>query len=1220
MSYPKLIDNRRVSLANTIKQIAPYYKHLSIATGYWDLKGTAEIVDEIENYDSIRLIIGNEPLSKKLQRDKKLGNMKEENMFPEYYFMQDLIEDASSLKTEIERAKLRETAIKITKMIEEGRLEVKVFKKTMLHAKAYIFGTYSDKSVGIVGSSNFTKAGLTLNTELNALQDNYMIVNYRPTADDQENGYLSWFDEIWNDPNAVEWNGEFKELIKDSPLGDLTFGNYDSYIRTLMEVYPDELIPPMKLEEKTNDILYSFQNRNAGILINKLEKTGVAILADSVGLGKTITAGAVIKHYLDKMEGKANVLIIAPAALKQQWKDDLASILGVDYLEGAYSIVSEQDTNAIQHIFEEYQKEWRTKKNIDLFVIDEAHNLRSKSGTRHDVILNLLQQHPNSHILLLTATPINNSLMDIINQIQLASKGKLTSVNVTYTRPSNGLREKMDFFEALSRIQSQIRSAEKAGESVESILEKAKPTIHEGLKHYLVRSTRQGVETEGGIVGKDGSKKSFPKSNVDSIEYQYDSSITDFTYDEIGKHIHDCFENIDPRSLNLNLMSEFTQMTLHPLELLNQMGEDEGQICDYFNVNEDVFMDHGSLYNSNTKSLIFNLLQIVFMLGFVPYRPDIYNRKFHGKTVQEIDALNDVSTAIKMQMTVHNILQITWLKRLESSPYALKKSVENYKYRVELFKKYLDKGYIVNLNDANLLESDYNYGEDIEQAFVDYEEYLKKKEEFLNSGKSIDDLKKEGIERKDADPKIFDIDSIYADINRDLKIINLLSTLLSHVASPKNDIKMHELAQKVCKVLKEKKYGKKVLVFSFFADTINSLRDNLPQIIKKEIPDFDQRAEFISGMNTDIEKIVRRFSPKSKKHTFASGEAELNFLFSTDVLSEGQNLQDSGFLVNYDLHWNPVRMIQRNGRINRLGSEYDAVLVLNMRPTDELEMYLNLVHRLETKINTIKNTVGLDQGILSSSDVNPIEFIEKYYDDGTLPEPDDDLLAYSDEHILELRKFLGKNKDTGEIERIQNMPLGKWNYLPHGRLTRKEAIAMIKTYRSTVTSNIKSTDIIFIKTTKKDGEYEAEHMDYTAALDLIRTTEDDNERHRDVISLDKTLIRRRSFNLAVWQLNNLEEFYKISPKNEEILCFLKNNFLQPGIDYLGILKNGIKTTNHKKALEKILRAINKEQRETGSLKATTLNQFIKLFNEISHLVDEEKQVDLVEGVLYYAGN
>ncbi len=1218
MAYPKLIDNRRNKLADVLRKIMPNHKKLSIATGYWDLPGTLEVINELKNYESIRLIIGQEPMTFNKQRKLKLDFSNPELLFPDSDIKNDLVVDGRSNEITL----LRQAVIDLVELINKNRLEIKVYRKKMLHAKAYIFGDYSDtNAVGIVGSSNFTKAGLTSNTELNSLQDQYQIVTFRPSGN-QEHGYLSWFDEIWEDSEAEVWTGDFKQILRDSPVGDLCYGPYDVYIKTLMEIYSDEMLPPKELEDDTKDILFSFQNRNAGILINKLEKMGVAILADSVGLGKTITAGAVIKHYLRKNDNKANILIIAPAALKQQWKDDLASVLDIDYQDGAFEIVSQQDTNAIRQIKEEYDKYFRKNKSIDLFVIDEAHNLRTKTGERHDAILELLQQHPNSHILLLTATPINNSLLDIANQIQLASKGRRLSVNVSYIRPDDGIREMMDFYDALRRIQARLKVAERTGEDISKILEKVKPTIHEGLRHYLVRSTRQGVEAEGEILDKLGHKKAFPKSIVESLNYSYNSKITYVISNKIKNDICQTFEDIDPRELNLNLMSEFTQLTKHPLDLIKEFLKNNSAISEQFNLNSKTIDERGTLRLSKPmNSVVPNILQCIYLLGFVPYRPEIYNNNYYGKSIAELAALQNVPLNLRMQLTVHNVMQITWLKRLESSAAALLYSVDNYSKRIDLFEKYLNKGYIVSLGDANLLESDYNDGEDIEQAFADYDKYLEEREKLIESGKNPNELKKYGIEKHEANPKIYNLRQIKLDIERDRKIIKLLNDILNELKDIKNDPKMLVLYEKAKEILLEGKYGKKLIVFSFFADTIQYLKENIKQLFCEKFPDFEERSEFISGQNTNVKTIVGRFSPMSKKYTFKEDEKELNFLFSTDILSEGQNLQDAGFLVNYDLHWNPVRMIQRNGRVNRLGSTYNKVLIVNMKPTDELELYLNLVHRLENKIGTIKNTVGLDQGVLTNEDVNPIEFIEKYYSSGELEEPDD-LLAHTDEHILELRKFLGKHSNSpSEIERVKNIPLGKWNYLPESFNYKNESISLVKTHSLTKESLKEVTDLFFISVKKTNqGEYVAEYIDFNKALDVIKTCEDDNKRAPDCINLDRWKVASRAYGEAKRQVNNKSNCYKITPRYEKALKIIADgNYFDRSVDIKGTIEKGVILTTHEQRLKKILINIIKETKSSGSPYSTTISEFIDLFKEIQANVSEEKQVDKIEGVLFYAG-
>lgn len=1216
MSLPKLIDNDKVTLADTLRKISKDHKKLSIATGYWDLSGTSEIINEIEHYQSIRLLIGKEPLSHRKQAELNLLDSESDDLFPEKNFMHDL----TKLSDHSELYELRNSANLISKLISQNRMQVKIIRDPRLHAKAYIFGDKNDNNaIGIVGSSNFTKAGLTSNTELNSLESDFRIVTFQPTKNDHENGHLSWFEKLWNHENAIEWSGEFSRIIETSPVGNQTFGPYEVYIKTLMEIYADEIIPPKELDKDTFDVLYSFQNRNAGILINKLDKMGLAILSDSVGLGKTITAGAVIKHYLGKQDGKSNIQIIAPAALKKQWIEDLSSLLDIDYRDGAFNIVSQQDIKAIREIKEYYDKEWRKTKNIDLFVIDEAHNLRSSSGSRHDAILELLQQHQNSHILLLTATPINNSLMDITNQIQLASKGKRNSINVPYIRPSSKDIEMLDFFEALKRIQNLIKRSEKNGDDVEEVLNVVKPTIHAGLRHYLVRSTRQGVEAEGGIIDSNGNNKVFPKSIVESIDYKYSDAITSVVNGSIGLQIETAFEGIDPRNLNLLLMSEFTQQSLHPLDFVNNIKSKKDFEYELFNLKENITDELGKLFlYENVKSIVPNILQCVFLLGFTPYKPEVYKQKYYCKTVEEIRNLKDVPENLRIQLSIHNILQITWLKRMESSGSALLNSINNYLSRIQLFEKYLNMGFIVSLNEASLLESDYNDGEDLEQAFEDYEAYLSEKDKLISEGKDESELKKYGVEKKPADSKVYMIDQMKKDILRDKRILYFLKEILKDISSPEHDIKMNKLADHLLSVISSGKYGKKILVFSFFADTIKHLEENLNKVISSHLPDFELKSEYIYGNGKNKEEIVRRFSPKSKKYALNQDDIEINYLFSTDILSEGQNLQDAGYLINYDLHWNPVRMIQRNGRINRLGSDFSQVLIANMKPTDELEVYLRLVNRLERKIKTIRNTVGLDQGVLTSKDVNPIEFIEKYYIDGVLPEPDDELLADNDEHIIELRTFLAKNKNNSEyINGVQNIPKGKWNYLPSKSHYPNRSIALAEATGMTKESEKKISELFFIDI-ECFGEHKASYIEYNQALDLIKTTSDDNRKVLDQIKYDRLKVISRSSAEAKRQASNPEYLFKIKPSFERALLVL-NDYFDSRVDLKRTIEYGVTTIDLESTLNATLRQVNKELKKDGTIYPGTIKKFEEIFKKIQLNTSEEKIMTDAKGILYYAG-
>ncbi len=1189
---PKIIDNKQRSLSEILREEAPKHKHLSIATGYWDLSGTLEIIDVIKDYESIRLLIGAEPFSsKKLDIDNLYSNFPEEDISSDLEDIRNA--EAGSLE------KLRETAKVLAKLVKNGVLEVKVCRRPFLHAKTYIFGTFdSEAAVGIIGSSNFTSKGLRLiddggNAELNAVESEPRIVAYNPSNESQQPGHLSWFEAFWNSEFVEDWSGDFSEILRDSPVGDLTFGPYETYIKTLMECFPDEMIKMPELDEYSQDILYKYQSRNASILINKLEKMGTAILADSVGLGKTITAGAVISHYIGV--GKERIVIIVPASLKNQWRDDLKNVFKL--AEGInYQILSQQDLNLIKQKTEDYRQ---LKANVDLFVIDEAHNLRSEGSERHQCILEWLQDNQDSRVLMLTATPINNSLNDLVNLIRLGLKGSLDSVLVPFKDKKTGAIRTIDFFDALNNIQRAKRLAEKKSEKFD--WEDYRQTLISGISRYLVRSTRQGVEAEGTLVTSTGEQRHFPESDVKNATYKYTDTVASVIASKIDGS-KDNLDGINVRSINIDTITEETQQSMHPLDFAAKYATAEP-----------------------VMDVIQNMFQLITLLGFTPYRADVYKHDFYGKTPDEIKAIklrSDESKSINIQLSVHNMLQVTWLKRLESSTYSLLKSVSKYEERLKKFIEHLDKGFILSFKDISVLENE--YGEDLDRAFDDYDKFI----EELNESTTPEELKKRGIEKRIADPKKYNVEQLRIDAGRDQKICNLMCMCLEMLTA-QQDSKMMSFVENIKERLQSGEYGKKVLVFSFFADTINYLRDNLQYIIGSQ-DDLLQRAEFISGQNARVDDVTKRFSPVSKKHTLKPGEKEIDYLFATDVLSEGQNLQDAAILVNYDLHWNPVRMIQRNGRINRLGSSFQKVLISNMIPENKIELYLKLVSRLESKIATIKNSVGLDQGVLSNDDINPIEFVENiknlYSSNGKLAsetmkrlDKDDDILSWTNDHIFVLRDFLN-SADEATVKRIKSIPLGKWSYLPEkSNFDSRHAISLQRAIGTTAITGQPITQTFFMNSDVTEFPYVTEVMDEQEALDYIKTNASDNQRKTDTIKVDRQLIAQRALRTAKRKAESNDKIFQLKPSMEEAIDLMQNKYWSDKDDtpIRAIIERNLRDSKHKRQFEKLVRKIRQEYREDGFVNIPTIQEFNKLVSELASVQFEDTVVNKVEDVLYY---
>jgi len=959
------------------------------------------------------------------------------------------------------------------------------------------------------------------------------------------------------------------------------------YMATLWNLYKNEVTDEITLSGDISKNLYAFQHRNAQLLINKIEKTGLAMLADSVGLGKTITAGAVIRHYLE--QGMRRICVIAPARLIQQWKDDLADKHDIF---GGFELISMQDMRAVEA--EISRDKYR---NVDLFIIDEAHNLRNDNSTRHMKILEWFSNNPESKVLLLTATPVNNQLTDFVNQIQLASKGKLDSFPIVYTTTKK--REVIDFFEAVKRLVSYIKERENANEAPE--WDRVNKVMRQGLKHFLVRSTRSGImkDFNGGLLGNDGVMRAFPESIVKPAEYNFSKENDAVISEDIKKSVEGNFEGIDPRSIDIDELVSITQRTEHPL---------------------DAIKANYKLISEMQNGVFTNLFQVILTFGFAPYKALVYDNRFYGKTpaqIKEYKLKPKESFALLSQIGIHNIIRVSLLKRLESSPFALKNSIENYSNRLTMFSEWLDKGYILSFKDIRELVKEY--------------------------GDDLDEVPTDALEEKiEADPSIFNIEALRRDIERDQKIAKVLIELCQSIE--RNDDKLMRFVELI-KEIKQTTGTKKILVFSFYADTIKYLENNLNLYLSEsEI----KESAFVTGANTsDIREITGRFSPKSKGFEITEEHPALNYLFATDVLSEGQNLQDCPVLINFDLHWNPVRMIQRNGRINRLGSRFKEVYVYNMAPEKQLEVYLKLVKRLEQKINKIKHTIGTDQPVLGEK-ANPIEYIDQFDDVQENPleyidqaddtqdidrvlgaynadtaskvmlelEDDADFLT-EDEYVFELRSFL-KNATEKEINTIKNIAVGKWGYLPEIRRVladTPDVIGLTQTMvREDESKPVYSVDI-FVEYLAQDGKVGV--LDTVDALGHIKTTAQDSKRIVDKIEIN----RGRSFVKKMMESQAKEE------ATSETLVFKKTQSIAVILDSVARvlpelqLSNALDRIESKLELKKTRKLFSDAKEDLKAyeqLRPATLERFVLLTKELTKETKPEKTVDEINTLLFYA--
>ena len=1161
MSYPKLIDNSRHTLKAIIEQSSSSYRSLSIATGYWDLLGTSLIFKSIKEYDKIRLLIGREPMI-----PRHMLQMPEPD-YPDRDFFKDL--EALEPKPE-----LKKLVQDIKRLIEKGILEIRVYRKSFFHAKSYIFGDYSDQNaIGIIGSSNFTKNGLTHNTELNALESDHRIVTFRPLDKGQDVGHLFWFDQFWENEYTEKWDESFSEIISESPVGDILFSPYEVYIKTLYEFYKDEL-KDEKLGEHSFSSTYDltdFQIKNAKSLIRRLKKRGTAILADSVGLGKTFTAIEVVKQYLHTDEGRKRVEIICPKSLVEQWRRDLTQqgVLNLD-------VNNFHNLNAIKK-----KKELDHIANVSLFVIDESHNLKNRLGKRFDEIVNWIRANPRSHVLMLTATPISNQLSDITNQLILGTGGETDVLKVIVPDKNTMQTTPINFHKAIEDLQKKVKKDLKQGKIDEKHI---RETMRPILREFVVRRTRQGIKKEYGSLKIKGKSHIFPKVYPKVEKYLYEKETTENLIKSSREN--DFFNPKEIYKLSVDSIIDNTKKLVHPLDNLKQIKPE---------FQEDEILE---------KSPIYLMYQTILFLNFIPYKWETYKKSYYGKTREELRNLrlsSDKSKKLFLQIGIYGILRTMFLKRIESSLSALEMSLETYERKLNVFEKGLAQGKIISVKDLSNIEEKLGLGdEDIARDDLEIEE-----------DDILDDSVTEGR---------YNIKKLEEDIKKEKSLVALLKDQVKVLRQ--DNAKIDSFVQLVKTISKEFP-EKKILVFSYYADTIHFLEK---KIISPQGLFNPENSAFLSSKNRrDAENLAGRFSPQSRGYKMKEDEKEIKYLFSTDILSEGQNLQDCGIVVNYDLHWSPIRMIQRNGRINRLGTPFDEVFVYNISPEKQLDEYLKLVHRLESKIKVIRSSIGTDTPVLDE-DENPIEFtdtlkdiysedLNRRMDALKKAEHEADFLLAEDDYISDLKLF-DSNKifDKSYKKKIYGIPSGKWGVMPQSsfRGGQKNPRPDVLVYNEFLGDENKVIGRGFVSADVYGGKIE--FISNLQAFEWLRADLSENKRETDQISINKIELKK-TISKGSKTYTKEESVTPIGQESEVLRIMHEGHFSE---DDINLVSEGLNTTNvlDEQQIKKLIRKI-MQKRRNGNIDTNSIKQIVSICKSNISKKSSQEEAKKTKQVLFY---
>ena len=752
-------------------------------------------------------------------------------------------------------------------------------KANFLHGKMYLAGAFDTPSVGVVGSSNFTQRGLgggaSPNIEINLAVEN--------PADLAE--LRAWFDNLWADDELTkDAKGEFMDAL--ARLG-MNYSPESVYYKTLLELFREDMDAlaggDADLESagfSDSQIwraLYNFQKDGVKSVISKLRRHNGCILADSVGLGKTYTALAVIKYCESRNE---RVLVLCPKKLERNWSlyqaanNDANNPFPEDRF--GYTLLAHTDLSRDRGMSGGIDLANFNWSNFDTVVIDESHNFRNDGGKRYERLLNeVIKGGARTKVLMLSATPVNTSLLDLRNQIYLMTEKRENAFS-----ESLGVRE------------------------IRKIMEDAQ---------------REFLLWEGGLSGGGVRDKA---RLMDRLGADFLRLLDGVSISRSRRQIERFYKD------DLKCVGGFpkreTPVNLYPPT------DERGELS----------------YDPIAAAIERFELSI--------YLPINYRRV--GATLRQIHTAENLI----------GMIRTNFLKRLESSPRSLaltlRRVIEKIDRLLEKIGKFQKKhpnaaapippG--VGLRQGFLLETPAPYEETVDEFDIPDGETV---DDYVTLSEDVDD-EDFVVSQKDRSFHFSELDVARwkADMESDRATLQGVLDSVKKV-TPDRDGKL----LKIRELIREKannptpdrdgKPNRKTLLFTTFKDTAIYLYDNL----KAAADELDIGMAMVSGDLTratvgenGFNDILSNFAPKARGRKV--GGADIDLLIATDCISEGQNLQDCDRVINYDIHWNPVRIIQRFGRIDRIGGRSASVRMVNFWPTTDMDAYLRLQSRVRARM------------------------------------------------------------------------------------------------------------------------------------------------------------------------------------------------------------------------------------------------------------------------------
>lgn len=879
----KVFDNVTEILRDDMASTISKGCKVSIAAACFSMYAYKELKKQLESVDECRFIFTSPTfVTEKTEKQKR-----------EFYIPR-LNRESSLYGTEFE-LKLRNemTQKAIAKECADWIRRKATFKSntTGENMGGFVTVANNEQQVAYMPMNGFT----TVDIGCERGNNSYNMVNRfeAPFSD----SYMQLFETLWNDHDKLQ-------DVTDVVIENITTAYNENspefiYFMTLYHVF-SEFLDDISEDELPNEatgfkqskiwsLLYDFQKDAVLAIINKLERYNGCILADSVGLGKTFTALAVMKYYENRNK---SVLVLCPKKLAENWntyKDNYVNNpIAADRLN--YDVLFHTDLSRAHGFSNGLDLDRLNWANYDLVVIDESHNFRNGAGTHANTRENryvklmdkVIRAGVKTKVLMLSATPVNNRFVDLKNQLAIAYEGDSENMN----KQLNTTKTIEEIFKQAQRAFNTWSKLEPEARTTDALLRTLDFDFFELLDSVTIARSRK------------------------HIEKYYDTA-------EIGKFP----ERKKP-------ISRRPQLT-----------------------------DLNSAINYN------EIYEQLMLLTLCIYTPSNYI--FPSKMQKYIDLTHnkgDNLTQTGREEGIRRLMSINLLKRLESSVNSFQLTLKRIKALIESTIEAIDNFEKYGAADIDMYEaSDSEF--DMDDGNTEY----------FTVGKKVK------IELADMDYK-----SWRTELKADADVLELLTLMVADI-TPEHDSKLQELLKLVSEKIENpiNPGNKKVLIFSAFSDTAEYLYDNVSAYIKDKygldtavITGSIDGKTTIKGFRATLNNVLTCFSPISKGRDvlMPGSNTEIDVLIATDCISEGQNLQDCDYLVNYDIHWNPVRIIQRFGRVDRIGSINSQIQLVNFWPDMDLDEYINLKVRVETRMKISVMTSTGDDDLINPEEKGDLEY------------------------------------------------------------------------------------------------------------------------------------------------------------------------------------------------------------------------------------------------------